>query len=429
MIRSHSFSECRLPRHGMVRSVNFIVLVCLLSHVLAEQSYVSNTQDGMDAIVDKLANKLVSKLFNQVLKASPLGHVSIAQRIPQHNAVARHPSMPSFTFQPAPLHLAMSQQSIKAGNIWLPRIGHSMQAPMFGKLHDGKLAAEEDSAGMVAEDDAAGSPDSTTPYNPPDSKCIDNGKRFHGFIKMFKEEAGFGFIHCDETRERFARDIFLDIAYKEGFKVGDPISFRIFEKKNGKTEAVSLSSETHLTHEEAVEYQKGPVAETGWFKFWKSEKGFGFIQPSDGSESVYCKSENILDGVMPDQVNVADLVTYEKWYSSRKKQWHAFNVHLEKGRGVVRTKDYAAGFGYIEPSEGGAPLYFRFAPIKTTARVDPQNEKHPWSIPEYARTPDDETGKEVTYVKQFNDLKMGWMFAGREPARLYQEKVSASENQ
>jgi cold shock CspA family protein len=388
----------------------------------------------METAVDKLATKLLNKLFNHMLTMSPLRGAGMSEG----HALLRRPGAPSLMIHSPsvlPLHrqlplaalsqgstgafhssqLETSQPFAKVGSIWLPSVGHSIQASMFDKLLTGKVAAEGEAAG---EDSSS---DGKTKFVASASNCLDNGKRFHGFIKKFAVEKGFGFIDCDEFLDRFGRDIFLDEQHIGEFKVGDAVSFMVFEKRSGKMEAVSLSKDTHLTEDDRSEYQEGPVPGNGWVVYWNRDKGYGFVQPSDGSETIFCHCRELLDGIQPEQVNVADLVTFEKWYSKRRKQWHGFQVRLEMGDGVVTSRDNNGGFGIIEPKEGGGPgVYFKFPPVGGK-RVDPNPEKFPWSIPEYQAPQDDNTGQEVTYVLQFDDLRRNWMYGGRIPARLYTE--------
>merc|ERR1712032_1392816 len=59
---------------------------------------------------------------------------------------------------------------------------------------------------------------------PPD---FDLEQRYLGIIKSFNKARGFGFIACDETYAAFGCDIFLHNTQREGFEVGDVISFGI----------------------------------------------------------------------------------------------------------------------------------------------------------------------------------------------------------
>merc|ERR1712087_977239 len=52
-------------------------------------------------------------------------------------------------------------------------------------------------------------------------------KRFHGTLKAFFKDKGFGFIECGETRDVFKRDIFVDVTNlpADVSRVGDKVSF------------------------------------------------------------------------------------------------------------------------------------------------------------------------------------------------------------
>lgn len=54
---------------------------------------------------------------------------------------------------------------------------------------------------------------------------FDRKQRFVGIIRKFDRARGFGFIACDETYAAFSSDIFLHNEQREGFDVGDVVSF------------------------------------------------------------------------------------------------------------------------------------------------------------------------------------------------------------
>jgi len=63
-------------------------------------------------------------------------------------------------------------------------------------------------------------------------KLVDEKKRFVGIIRTFNRARGFGFIACDETHKAYGSDIFLHNEQREGFEVGDVISFGIDVRGN-----------------------------------------------------------------------------------------------------------------------------------------------------------------------------------------------------
>lgn len=63
-------------------------------------------------------------------------------------------------------------------------------------------------------------------------------------MKYVDKSKGFGFIVCDETREEFDRDIFVDnTKLPPGIEnSGDPISFMVIVGRRGFPEASSCKS-------------------------------------------------------------------------------------------------------------------------------------------------------------------------------------------
>eukprot|EP00930_Biecheleria_cincta_P082372 TRINITY_DN72111_c0_g1_i1.p1 TRINITY_DN72111_c0_g1~~TRINITY_DN72111_c0_g1_i1.p1 ORF type:complete len:348 (-),score=64.90 TRINITY_DN72111_c0_g1_i1:12-1055(-) len=72
-----------------------------------------------------------------------------------------------------------------------------------------------------------------------------------GTIKSFREEKGYGFIACEQTHQRFNRDVFLHYSQLREFKVGDKVKFKIcIDSKQGdiegKPKALALEKTSDL---------------------------------------------------------------------------------------------------------------------------------------------------------------------------------------
>jgi cold shock CspA family protein len=72
-------------------------------------------------------------------------------------------------------------------------------------------------------------------------------KIYNGCIKSFTEDAGYGFITCQELHEVFGRDVFLHFSQRAGFNVGDDVAFQIYiDPKRGAPKACKLKAAAPL---------------------------------------------------------------------------------------------------------------------------------------------------------------------------------------
>lgn len=133
------------------------------------------------------------------------------------------------------------------------------------------------------------------------------------------------------------------------------------------------------------------ATETGIIARFNMDKGFGFVKPSDGSDTIYCNKKNLLD--IQDAL-VGDQVTYTRSWDKRSGKPEALNVKLipgsvrgggEHGVGTVVHWNWDKNFGFIQPMEGGDEIF--------------SNSNH------LVGTPGLEKGDVVTYTKRFNGRK------------------------
>jgi CspA family cold shock protein len=104
---------------------------------------------------------------------------------------------------------------------------------------------------------------------------------------------------------------------------------------------------------------------TGTLVRWVEEKGFGFIQPSDGSEDCFVHVSGFTEG--DGSVQEGDKVVYYKEFNDRRGKYQAVDVRMEPGftrpesgvteTGYVQRWNSERGFGFIRPKEGGDDLF------------------------------------------------------------------------
>eukprot|EP00929_Paragymnodinium_shiwhaense_P047437 TRINITY_DN24063_c0_g1_i1.p1 TRINITY_DN24063_c0_g1~~TRINITY_DN24063_c0_g1_i1.p1 ORF type:complete len:160 (-),score=13.85 TRINITY_DN24063_c0_g1_i1:307-786(-) len=82
----------------------------------------------------------------------------------------------------------------------------------------------------------------------------------------------------------------------------------------------------------------------GIMQRWNSEKGFGFIRPSDGGEDLFCHVSGLMDG--EGSVRDGDEVRFRISYDDRKGKDRATEVELAyggSGRGLDRSRSRSRG--------------------------------------------------------------------------------------
>jgi len=80
-------------------------------------------------------------------------------------------------------------------------------------------------------------------YRPPETETILGltDCRFEGYIRLFIDDQGYGFIKCAQLTKRFPdKDVFLHRNQKGQFSQGDAVIFSVFINFRGKPQATDL---------------------------------------------------------------------------------------------------------------------------------------------------------------------------------------------
>lgn len=192
-----------------------------------------------------------------------------------------------------------------------------------------------------------------------------------GVVKTWHSEKGFGFISPNEGGE----DIFChvsDLLDGEGSVYeGDEVRYTIkFDDRKGKDRA----AEVELKSGGGGGRDRGPPPRdnrgysrersrgrngggrsgggggrsgggggsgTGLMLRWDGQKGFGFIQPDDGGEDLFCHVTSLLDG--EGSVMDGDQVSFIKEFNDRKGKWAAVEVRASGGGGGRRGRSRSRG--------------------------------------------------------------------------------------
>merc|ERR1719321_2260235 len=65
--------------------------------------------------------------------------------------------------------------------------------------------------------------------------------RFHGRIKSFNAQKGFGFIECPEAHAVYGRDVFLHKAQIADFNIGSEVNFSVEMNKTNMPQARDIT--------------------------------------------------------------------------------------------------------------------------------------------------------------------------------------------
>jgi CspA family cold shock protein len=72
----------------------------------------------------------------------------------------------------------------------------------------------------------------------------------------------------------------------------------------------------------------------GRLKTWREDRGFGFIQPDDGGDDVFCHVTRLLDGLMSPPIGAR--VQYDVRPSRRDGRLEAVNVAIAANAPLIR---------------------------------------------------------------------------------------------
>jgi cold shock CspA family protein len=166
------------------------------------------------------------------------------------------------------------------------------------------------------------------------------------------------------------------------------------------TNSALPSQQTQTVHDQAEGWwsnydtelqwaQIGVGREIGAWQDWGQDKTGGYIEPVDGSETIYCHANDLLD----DTVEKGDQVIYGKVWDERWRVWRCMNVKVARGdervgvirkKGIVKDWNNMKSFGFIQPYDGGQELFCHWKNL-----LD--------------REASAQVGDEVTYEEEFNE--------------------------
>lgn len=148
----------------------------------------------------------------------------------------------------------------------------------------------------------------------------------HGVITNWYFDKGFGWIKPTDGsyKKVFCHASALaDDAMLNGRVIlnkGDQVTYgTVFDEDQGAWKCVDVS---RARGSERLAAKR----ETGEVKTWDSDKGFGFIQPSDGSRDVFCHYRDIADG--EGSLRRGDQVTFEKQFNHKSGRYRCVDVSL-----------------------------------------------------------------------------------------------------
>eukprot|EP00928_Gymnodinium_smaydae_P091373 TRINITY_DN75097_c0_g1_i1.p1 TRINITY_DN75097_c0_g1~~TRINITY_DN75097_c0_g1_i1.p1 ORF type:complete len:536 (-),score=116.64 TRINITY_DN75097_c0_g1_i1:103-1665(-) len=127
--------------------------------------------------------------------------------------------------------------------------------------------------------------------------------RYHGKIKSYNTNSGFGFIECDELRAKHGSDVFLNQNVDGGIVIGGIVSFSIELNAQGKPQARKVCLEAKSAPE-PINNTYGGLQDrifTGRVKSFSTHRGFGFVVCPDlvaylGGVDIYVAKAQVPEG-------------------------------------------------------------------------------------------------------------------------------------
>merc|ERR1719499_623008 len=125
------------------------------------------------------------------------------------------------------------------------RMGQQVMANTMAALSRRDAQDDVDEGGEDGVEDVAPGPSSNVRhpnYRPADMEIVPGltDRRFEGVLRLWVEDKGFGFIMCEEIRQKYPDDVFLHQNQKRHFVRGDHVSFNVFLNFMGKPQATEL---------------------------------------------------------------------------------------------------------------------------------------------------------------------------------------------
>eukprot|EP00747_Dinoflagellata_sp_TGD_P172826 gnl/TRDRNA2_/TRDRNA2_210163_c0_seq1.p1 gnl/TRDRNA2_/TRDRNA2_210163_c0~~gnl/TRDRNA2_/TRDRNA2_210163_c0_seq1.p1 ORF type:complete len:289 (+),score=51.39 gnl/TRDRNA2_/TRDRNA2_210163_c0_seq1:83-949(+) len=262
-------------------SITVMILCAFIAQATGKEQ-VSHRTGAAQEFKHRFADKLVNNILKKSLEASSLHNADLDSTMlgkPGHLAISSGLSLPVLphTFplrgrlQPAATYMqpATAQQSARTGQFTQATMVLRSMQPARAKQSMQTLRAEKAAAAS------------------------------EGLIRVWRTDRGFGYIVPSAGGD----DIFCDktsLIDEDRMQKGDRVTFKL-ERDEGKGKNIAV--EVRLVP--GGEAEEG--SESGMIVSWNNAKGWGFIQPSDGADKIFCHYNDLR---AKGSMEVGDKVTY-----------------------------------------------------------------------------------------------------------------------